>query len=38
VSDPDHRGFALILVGWIRIWIQKWKNDPQKYFEVLDRG
>jgi hypothetical protein len=31
VLGPDPHGSALILVGWIRIWIQEGKNDPQKY-------
>jgi hypothetical protein len=38
--DPDPHGFAFILVGLIRIWIQEGKNDLQSEeissFEVLD--
>jgi hypothetical protein len=30
VLVPDLHGSALILVGWIRFWIQEKENDPQK--------
>jgi hypothetical protein len=30
VSDPDPHGSALILVGWIRMWMEEGKTDPQK--------